>query len=278
MNYRHAFHAGNFADVAKHLVLVHAVRLMTTKPKPLCVIDTHAGRGVYDLTAEPALRSPEWQVGIGRVLDAPPPPASPAGESLAPYLAALAVAPPPGAYPGSPLLARGGLRAGDRLVLVERHPDEHAALRATLRAAGPALPTVQVHAGDGYERLLALTPVAERRLLALIDPPFEAPDEFEAVEAAVEGLLDRMPAASVLIWRPLKDAVAAHRLERRLVARGGPAEVARLDLVVAPQAPTGRLTAAGVLAVNPPYGLAEAVAPGLAWLGGALALRADPDG
>src|SRR5208282_4452142 len=155
----HAFHAGNFADCMKHALLVRLVRALQRKPAPICVLDTHAGAGSYDLSAGPAERTCEWRGGIGRLLDDPPQP-------LAAYVELVRQL---GLYPGSPVVSRALLRPDDRLVCCELHPDEHAALHR--RFAGDA--AVAVHRRDAWEALGALLPPQPRRGLVLIDPPYE---------------------------------------------------------------------------------------------------------
>src|ERR1700722_17427046 len=176
MNYRHAFHAGNFADVVKHLALVRILLHLSRKETPFAVIDSHAGRGVYDPTADEARRPREAETGIEtlRGLGGP--------EALQTY---LSLAGDPHAYPGSPLIAAKLLRAQDRLVAVEKHPEEAVALKKSLAPFRKA----RVEEDDGYRRLAALLPPPERRGLVLMDPPFEAVDEFEHLaEAAKQGL------------------------------------------------------------------------------------------
>jgi 23S rRNA (adenine2030-N6)-methyltransferase len=168
MNYRHAFHAGNHADVFKHAALTLILEQLAGKPAPFAGFDTHAGLGVYDLTSEDAQRTREFEAGAGLVFRRP--------LTAAPAYAALLADLNPGPlahYPGSPEIARRLLRAGDRLVLCELHPDDAAALKARNRGDR----RVQVHRRDGYEAALALIPPPERRGLVLIDPPYEQPDE-----------------------------------------------------------------------------------------------------
>ena len=177
MNYRHAFHAGNFADCVKHALLVALLRALLRKPAPFRVLDTHAGIGHYELAAPEPQRTGEWRSGIARVM-------ARADEALADYRTQVAAAGFPAHYPGSPALIRALLREGDRLSVCELHPDDHATLRT--RFAGDA--QVSVHKRDAYEAVTALTPFPERRGLILLDPPFERDDEFDHVarrEAAV---------------------------------------------------------------------------------------------
>lgn len=188
MNYRHGFHAGNFADVVKHALLLAILEKLRRKEAAFLVLDTHAGTGATALDGPEASRTGEWRGGIGRLLADTP-------AALAPYVAA--VTREPGRYPGSPLLVRDALRAQDRLVACELHPDDAAVLRAQL--AGDR--RCAVHHRDGYAAIRAFLPPREaRRGLVLIDPPFEAPDEWERLAAAIGEAHTRFPAGIVAAW------------------------------------------------------------------------------
>lgn len=238
MNYRHGFHAGNFADVVKHLALVAVLRHLRRKPAPFAVIDTHAGRGSYDLEGAEAKRTGEAEQGYGRirgVCGAPP--------LLADYLELASGA----VYPGSPLLAAKLLRVTDRLVAVEKHADEAAALRQTLQPFRRA----RVEQADGYDRLTALLPPPERRGLVLIDPPYEATDEFEAAAKAFASGFQRFATGIYLLWFPVKSAAEANLFCGEILS-AGTSKVLRLD-VIRRDVPEDRLAAAGLLVVNPPW-------------------------
>ncbi len=242
MNYRHAFHAGNRGDCLKHALLVVLLRALQRKPAPIFVLDTHAGAGTYDLAGEAAGRTGEWRDGIGRLIDDPP-------AALAAY---VGIVDRLGLYPGSPALVRAMLRPGDRMACCELHPEDHAALRRHLagdRQAG-------VHHRDGWEALGGLLPPQERRGLVLIDPPYEAPDEFARV---IEGLRRghaRFPTGVFAAWYPIK---------RLAMLRGFMADLATCgirDIVDArlwwrPAGDLARLNGAGVVVVNPPYRFEE---------------------
>jgi 23S rRNA (adenine2030-N6)-methyltransferase len=240
MNYRHSFHAGNFADVVKHLALVCIVLYLRRKETPFAVIDSHAGRGVYDLASPEARRTGEAETGIERLrgLDGP--------EALRMY---LSLAADPKAYPGSPLIAAELLRTQDRLVAVEKHPEEAAELKKALASFRKA----RVEEDDGYHRLASLLPPQERRGLILIDPPFEVQDEFERAAEAVKQGLARFATGIFLIWYPVKSQAAARAFCGEVLA-SAPAFVTALAIDTAIAAAEGKLDRTGLLLLNPPYG------------------------
>ncbi len=244
MNYRHAFHAGNFADVIKHLALVSILIHLKKKPAPFAVIDSHAGRGLYDLTSEEARRSGEAAGGIARLAGLTDGP-----ETLRSYLD-LVRGLGAGRYPGSPLIAARLLRPQDRLVAIEKHPQEAQALGAALAPFRRA----RLAEADGYSRLPSLLPPPERRGLVLIDPPYEAPDEFAQVARAVADVHRRFATGIVLIWFPIKSPAAADAFCGEVLL-AGPRKLLRLDIHVG--AADDRLAAAGLLVVNPPFGFAD---------------------
>lgn len=248
MNYRHAFHAGNFADVLKHAVLVLALDLLAAKDKPLVVVDTHAGTGRTDLAEGQAQRTGEWQGGIGRLLAASERPAAlkryidlvrgfdrrlgGTGEGIR-------------HYPGSPRLVRALLRPGDRLIACELHPQDGLALKREF--AGD--PRVEVKRADGYAALKALLPPPERRGLVVIDPPFEARDEFETLQRALAQALRRFATGVYLVWYPVKGAAGVAGFKAFLAAAGLKRTLtAELQVASAPG-----LTRAGVALVNAPW-------------------------
>jgi 23S rRNA (adenine2030-N6)-methyltransferase len=247
VNYRHAYHAGNFADCFKHALLLHLIAALQRKPGGLTVLDTHAGAGAYDPGAGPAARTGEARQGIFRLLDDPP-------AALADYVGLVREL---GLYPGSPRLARARLRAQDRLVCCELHPQEHAALRA--RFAGDR--QVAVHRRDAWEALGALLPPREsRRALVLIDPPYEAPDEFARLAAGLARAATKFPTGVFAAWYPVKH-LAPVRAFHAAIAAGvrRPALAAALTLR-APLDPS-RLNGCGLLVVNPPFRFAEETQP-----------------
>jgi 23S rRNA (adenine2030-N6)-methyltransferase len=265
MNYRHAFHAGNFADVFKHAILLALLDALTTKDKPLCCFDTHAGRGQYALDEAEAGKTGEWRDGIGRLFDGPGP-----ALPLRRYLDAIRACNPDGAlrtYPGSPVLAAQALRTNDRMVLCDTQADEATALRALFRED----PRVHVHQRDGYAALNALLPPAEKRGLVLIDPPFEAREgEFAAIETALLRAHARWPNGVYATWYPIKSLRAIAPFHRHLAA--GPFEkVMAAELLVQPDDSPLRLNGCGMLIANPPWKIDATLAAMLPALQGELA-------
>jgi 23S rRNA (adenine2030-N6)-methyltransferase len=275
VNYRHAFHAGNHADVFKHALLVRLVRAFQRKETGFLFVDTHAGRGRYDLSlaaeGDSRARLPEWPEGIGRLWDRDDPPAE-----VGDYLGVVRgfdrrqgnLGAGPRFYPGSPRLVREICRPQDRLELWEKHPAECAALRAEFEGKR----RVAVHEADGYGALRACLPPAERRALVLIDPPFESQEEWAAVSSAVDEGIDRFPGGTYAIWYPLTERAGGDRFFARIRERGVTALAA--ELRVDPGSPG--LRASGVVVVNPPWlfeGEAETIA---AYLASALSRDESP--
>lgn len=255
MNYRHAYHAGNFADVLKHAVLAAVIDYFKRKPQPFRVIDTHAGTGVYDLAGEEAEKTGEWRDGIGRILADTPPPA--VAEILAPYLDVVRGENPEGAngahlvrYPGSPLVARRLLRAGDKLVVNEAHPEDAARLRA-LFAKDPATKVLEI---DGWTALKSLLPPPERRGIALIDPPFEEAGEFERLVQGLAAAHRRFATGTVILWYPAKDPRRVAAFHREIAALGIP-KILATDLYLRAPLSEGTLVGTGLIVLNPPYTL-----------------------
>ncbi|KQP58538.1 MULTISPECIES: 23S rRNA (adenine(2030)-N(6))-methyltransferase RlmJ [unclassified Methylobacterium] len=251
MNYRHAFHAGNFADVLKHLVLTRVLVHLQAKSTAFRAIDTHAGLGFYDLTGDEAGRTGEWHDGWGR-LDAPF-----SGEVealLAPYRAAVAAVKARhggSVYPGSPALIREFLRPGDQGVFVELHPADAEILRARYNQDSR---TKVMHL-DGWTALNAMVPPPERRGVVLIDPPYEELGEIDRLGAALLKAVAKWPTGTYLAWYPIKDVVLVDRMVADL-HRALPRPALRLDLMVSEPDPT-RLNGNGLIVINPPWRLAQ---------------------
>jgi 23S rRNA (adenine2030-N6)-methyltransferase len=248
MNYRHAFHAGNFADVVKHAALCLILDRLAAKDKPFTVLDSHAGAGVYDLGADAATRTGEHRDGIGRILADPSPP-----PGLATYLRIvrdLNSGADVRLYPGSPEIVRRLLRPHDQLLACELHPDDHALLAAHLR--GDA--RVRTYALDGYQALRSFLPPKPRRGLVLVDPPFEMRDEFDHLVAALGDGCRKWASGIFLVWYPIKDRAAVARFHGE-VAILGIARLLRAELMVRQSSDRTTFDGCGLLIVNPPWKL-----------------------
>lgn len=267
MNYRHAFHAGNFADVLKHMVLVACLDHLLLKEGPVRYTDVFAGAGSYDLAGEEAGRSPEWQAGIAQVaaLAATDPGAAPA--LVTRWLAAMDAAgwAPGRFYPGSPVIASRLLRGGDSLRLCELNPREAEQLET--RMAGRR--GVKIEVRDGWSALRGLLPPIERRGLTLVDPPFEKPGEFARLVAALEDCVRLFAGGTAIFWHADKDPDATASYRRKLAASG--ARLLAADLAVAAYGSVRGLTAAGVTVLNPPFTLEPTLREALPWLTRTLA-------
>lgn len=249
MNYRHAFHAGNFADVVKHTLLVVLLAALGRKSAPWCYLDSHAGAGAYDLGGEAARRTREAAEGIHRLWPARgrlPAPAEELCRLVADLNPGLAPDELPRNYPGSPAIAAALARSHDRLVLSELQAEDAQLLRALFKRDS----RVAVHERDGYEMLKALTPPAERRGLVFMDPPFEQPDEFERMAECLAACHARWPGGVYALWYPLKDEPARARFLRGL-ERSGLRKILFTEVRVSRQADA--LAGTGMIIVNPPW-------------------------
>ena len=252
MNYRHAFHAGNFADVLKHSILALLLEKLKQKDTAFRVIDTHAGVGLYDLTANESSRTGEWHQGIGRIWGKPR--SSALQTILAPYLSAVAAAngaaesAPLAGYPGSPWIARHLFRRKDRLTAVELHPQDANALEKLF--AGDI--QVRTIALDGWLALGAFVPPKERRGLVLVDPPFEERDEFQTMLAAFAEAHRKWPTGIYALWYPVKDLPAIDRLRLGL-AKSGIRRLLRAELTIRDRETPDTFNGAGLVICNPPW-------------------------
>lgn len=270
MNYRHAYHAGNFADVLKHSILALILQHLALKDTPFRVVDTHAGSGLYDLTGPHAAKTGEWQGGIGRLLGAG------AGSipddvamHLAPYLQAvrhLNAGDDLMRYPGSPLVALTLMRKTDRLVANELHPEDAAALDDAIGGDGRA----KVLQLDAYVSLKSLLPPPERRGVVLIDPPFEARDEFSQLLRGLREATRRFATGIYLIWHPIKDRSAVTAFHDEIMAARY-AKAMALELVVGATPNAFALNACGLVVINPPHTLEAATATLLPYFAQCLA-------
>ena len=252
MNYRHAFHAGGFADVVKHAVLVRILLHLKAKPAAFRVIDTHAGAGLYDLAGAEASRTGEWRDGVGRLLAARLD--RDVAVLLAPYLDVVAGfnrAGPLAIYPGSPEIIRAHLRPQDRLLACELEPGAAGILTGRLAGDDRA----KAIAIDGWTALAAYVPPKERRGLVLVDPAFEQPDEFARLADALAVAHGKWRSGIFLLWYPIKQRREPDALARRLRALAIP-KVLRAELLVSAARADERLHGSGLVVVNPPWTLA----------------------
>lgn len=275
MNYRHHYHAGNYADVMKHALLVQLVRSLQKKEKGFLYLDTHAGRGRYDLqqamAGESLARKPEWPEGIGRLWSEPDG-ALPAG--VRDYLALIRdfdrgagnLDPGPRFYPGSPLIVQRLARPVDRLALCEKHPEEFSALQNEFGWAG----RISMHASDGYAALRSMLPPLERRALVLIDPPFEAQDEFAQITRSLAAGLKRLSSGVFAVWYPLTVRARVDEFLRGIHDLNPPPTLA-LELAIAGDASLLKMKGCGVVVINPPWRFEDDVGPTMAFLAKVLA-------
>ncbi len=257
MNYRHAYHAGNHADVLKHWLLTRCIALMQKKSAPIAYIDTHAGIGLYDLQGEEALKTDEWREGIARLWGSDQP-------LLVDYLHAVSELNDDDElryYPGSPELVRCLTRSQDHLYLNEKHPTDGQLLKENMRID----PRVTVHLGEGWHVPRALLPTAEKRLLMLIDPPFEEGDDLQSCVRALEESLARMRQAIVCLWYPVKDVAQLRRFYQQLQKSSAPS-LLRVELYVHKPDDATRLNGSGMVICNPPWGLEDELRQLLPWL------------
>jgi 23S rRNA (adenine2030-N6)-methyltransferase len=266
MNYRHAYHAGNFADVFKHALLARILASLTEKDTPFRYIDTHAGIGLYNLGWEEARKTREAEGGIKAYLRHKPP-AAIAGLFTA-YDTALAAAAASGKdfYPGSPSVASALLRRQDRLSLAELHPEDFRTLRKRLGHDRRAT----IIEMDGWTALKAWIPPPERRGLVLVDPPFEDGDEFPRMAEALAAAHRRWATGILAFWYPVKDWRETERFARTLQALAIPRTL-RLQLSIDTEGDARKLNGAGLIIVNPPWKLKDEASLMLPWLAKTLA-------
>lgn len=260
LSYRHIYHAGNFADVFKHVVLVQLLRALRRKETPFCVLDTHAGIGRYDLNTDEAQKNREFANGVLRVLDCPERP-----DAVEDYVALVQAENPDAQtfthYPGSPRFIRALLRPQDRLVLSELHKADHTQLKHLF--AGDA--QVAVHLQDAYQGLKAFLPPKEKRGLVLIDPPYERKDEYERVAEGLAQAYKRWPTGVYTIWYPVLSRSLVMRFHA-LITATGIRRILCAELCIEDDTDRARFSGSGMLIVNPPWGLKEEIAAVLPWM------------
>lgn len=271
MNYRHVYHAGNFADVVKHVILTMLITSLQRKETPFCYIDTHAGTGYYDLLSDFASKSKEYTGGIEKVIqqnDAPP--------IVKKYLycvhqinnkltnskyASLRY------YPGSPMIARQLIRPIDKIIACELQPEEYQSLRNTFSGDKQ----VAIHHMDGFLGLKAFLPPTERRGLVLIDPPYENPDEFTRIAHSLPISLKRWETGVYAIWYPIKEKIQVERFYRAL-KQSVKQPVLAIELTIYPDL-LNHLNGCGLVIINPPWQFHEAVNEMLPWLWKSLTIN-----
>ncbi len=276
MNYRHAFHAGNFADVFKHVILTRILVYLARKDAAFRMIDTHAGEGIYDLSAAAAEKTLEWRNGIGRLVGADAPPKIQA--LLAPYLAVVApyLAAEVPSYPGSPALACRLLRRQDRMIFCDARSEVVAALRARPEFSRDR--RVKIAGIDGYVALNAFLPPVERRGVVLIDPPYEMATEFDRLAGALGTAAHKWPTGIYMVWFPIKDRARVDGFLAALVStmeHAGVTKVLHLELQVDVPRPDGPLAANGLVILNPPFPLEVEARALLPYLARSMAIASD---
>lgn len=264
MNYRHAYHAGNFADVIKHVILISLIDALRKKDKAFCYIDTHAGAGCYDLQSDSPNKTREYEGGIEKIIRADHPPAL-----IKQYLdcmhainnkltnsqfSSLRY------YPGSPMIANAFTRPHDRLIACELQPQEYATLKSTFLGNKK----VAVHHTDGFLGLKAFLPPVERRGLILIDPPFENPDEFTRIVQSLSSALKRFESGVYAIWHPIKELKQVERFYHSLDTHLDK-PIYQIELTIYPDIPS-HLNGCGMTIINPPFQFAESIEKILPWL------------
>lgn len=248
MNYRHAYHAGNFADMMKHGLTLAILRHLQRKPAGFCVLDTHSGCGTYDLGSSEALKTGEWKDGIGRLLAIEETPGP-----LADYATIVREYGAPARYPGSPAIVASLLRPQDRLICCELHPEE----AATLRRSFDEQRQVSVHHRDGYAALKAFLPPRDlKRGLVLIDPPFERGDEFEALARAIVASRTIFPMGIVAAWYPVKHRAPVRAFHDALRS-SGLRDIVDCSLTLRPPTDPARLNGCGLIVAGPPWRFEE---------------------
>ena len=250
MNYRHAYHAGGFADVVKHVVLTSALAILQTKPTALTYLDVYAGKGLYPLASEESRKKKEYETGIEQLLHyAKTHQPSP---HIAHYLNSIAkinLSDTVDVYPGSPLIAQAFLRPQDKAILCELHPEEYRWLKKNLYAFSG----FSIHCLDAYLGMKAFLPPKTPRGFLLIDPPFEKPDEFEQMTHALTHILKHWRQGPIMVWYPIKSKWSVQKFQRSLEAY----DPLFIDFSMKPFAVNTQLSACGIALINPPWKIKE---------------------
>lgn len=259
LSYRHGYHAGNFADILKHTVLIHMLEYMTQKDKPLRIIDTHAGAGVYKLSGPQAQKNREFDTGIGPLWTSSEKPAALA--HLLELVHTLNERGPLQIYPGSPLIAQTLMRPIDRLFLHELHPSDYQFLRDAMRSDK----RVKVLDEDGFASLQALLPPLERRALVLIDPSYEIKSDYHQLVKQVINAHKRFAVGSFAIWYPVVNRARIDEMELAL-KKSGIKNIQLMEFGIAPDSLEHGMTSSGMIVINPPWTLWGAMEETLPWL------------
>lgn len=259
MNYRHSYHAGNFADVFKHVITIALIQSLQRKETPFCYLETHAGAGCYDLLDKRAQKSKEYEGGIAKII-----PQQSMPDVIRDYVNNIQAMNTAGAlqhYPGSPLIAQHFLRPQDRAVLCELHDEEYEALKSVFRNKKQ----VSAHHQDGYLGLKAFLPPKERRGLILIDPPYEKQDEFEKIPNLLAQALQQFETGTYATWYPIKHYAAAERFRRNIKAKIQ-RETTIAELCIHPDDTGTHLNGCGMVIINPPWQFQKTLDEILPWL------------
>ncbi len=267
LSYRHAFHAGNHADVLKHIILAQVLEYMIRKDKPFVYVDTHAGAGLYDLRGDWAEKNREYETGIGRI----PLDLSGVPGGMHAYLRVVQALNPLGGlseYPGSPWIARAILRAQDKARLFELHPSEYQKLH-DLFAGNRHIKAEQC---DGFQALNAVLPPAERRAVIFIDPPYEVKTDYRTVVESVKAAYRKFPSGVYIIWYPSLNRMLTCKLESDLV-NSGMRNILLVELSIGPEAGNIGMTTSGMIIINPPWQLSNALQNVLPFLQNSLASK-----
>lgn len=264
MNYRHHFHAGNFADVMKHVLLLGLLEKLNQKDKPYCYVDTHAGAGLYDLSLAPAQKSGEYLSGIHRLMQLDSSVIHHAPALIQRYVALTAQLRQErgkGWYAGSPWIALQAMRSQDRAVFFEMHPEVCDILRDEIRD-----PRAGVHERDAYEGLNAVVPPKEKRGLVMIDPPYEVErKDFPQLVELIATVYQKWPTGTYAIWYPIKDRALIERFEKKMMRTGIRRQLICEVCVWPDDTPVG-LNGCGLLIINPPWKFADEADQALQWL------------
>jgi len=264
MNYRHAFHAGNFADLLKHAVLTHILDGLAVSPAPCTVIDTHAGAGLYDLRDVLARRTDEASDGVHRLMSDPHAPSALAALKVA--VRAANASDEVRYYPGSPMLVARALKTGDRAIACELRPDDHSSL-AKVVGSRPGFEVLNL---DGWSHAVRAAPASPARLLVLVDPPFERGDDYQNIVKLTGAVLDRNPDACLAIWTPLKDLATFDAFCCDLEDVTGAIPVLAIEARLGRLTNPLRMNGCAMIVVNPPAGLASAGQEAAEWVASRL--------